>query len=454
MMKNLLTIILMAAVVLTACTKENITVTEPAVDQIVTINATIAGDTKVALEEEDEKKVNWTAGDIINLTIKEVAYSFTWQEGTTFAYTGDAILPALTQDLQITASYAPEFSTTQTGLKADVGNYMALTAEETVDTEKNYGDLNLTFSHGTSVLKLTLSNDAFKSQEVKDIIVKAGTTVVAAATATFTGDAENGSVTAYFAIQPGTLENVTLHATCNGNTYTNSLANKTVEAGKIYLAEKNLPYAYVDLGLPSGTKWASFNVGATSAEEAGGYFAWGEIETKEKYGYADYKFLQTIYLRSFTKYCNSEDYGYEGFIDNLTTLESIDDAATKNWGNNWRMPTSADMQELLDNCTWTWTTLNEVSGCMITSTVEGYTDKSIFIPAAGYKDEDGTLYSNNENGYYWSNSLNADYLEWGDPSNADFLSILQPGSEWWQQIMIAPSVRPLGFSVRPVYIGY
>ena len=71
-MKNLHTIILMAAVVLTACTKENITVTEPAVDQIVTINATIAGDTKVALGEEDEKKVNWTAGDIINLTIKPI----------------------------------------------------------------------------------------------------------------------------------------------------------------------------------------------------------------------------------------------------------------------------------------------------------------------------------------------------------------------------------------------
>ena len=249
MMKNLLTIILMAAVVLTACTKENITVTEPAVDQIVTINATIAGDTKVALGEEDEKKVNWTAGDIINLTIKEVAYSFTWQEGTTFAYTGDAILPALTQDLQITASYAPEFSTTQTGLKADVGNYMALTAEETVDTEKNYGDLNLTFSHGTSVLKLTLSNEAFKGADVTDITVKAGTEVVAKATATFTGDA-SGNVTVYFAINPATLNNVTLHAVCGENTYFGTLSNKELTSGKLYNATATLANACF---LPNGS---------------------------------------------------------------------------------------------------------------------------------------------------------------------------------------------------------
>ena len=78
---------------------------------------------------------------------------------------------------------------------------------------------------------------------------------------------------------------------------------------------------------------------------------------------------------------------------------------------------------------------------MITSKVEGYTNKSIFIPAAGYKDENGTLYSNNEDGYYWSNSLSADY-----PSQTDFLLILQPG-----QIRISSTLRTEGASVRPVY---
>ena len=443
MMKNLLTIILMAAVVLTACTKENITVTEPAVDQIVTINATIAGDTKVALGEEDEKKVNWTAGDIINLTIKEVAYSFTWQEGTTFAYTGDAILPALTQDLQITASYAPEFSTTQTGLKADVGNYMALTAEETVDTEKNYGELNLTFSHETSVLKLTLSNEAFKGADVTDITVKAGTEVVAKATATFTGDNENGSVTAYLAIKPDALSDVTIHATCEGNTYTNVLGNNTIAAGKIYKVNKPLPYAYVDLGL--SVKWASFNVGATSPEGYGDLVSWGETETKETYDYGDYKYMAENYLKSLTKYCYDSSYGHNGYTDDLNTLESEDDAATQNWGTSWRMPTSAEMEELIENSTQEWITINGVKGCLVTSL---FNNKSIFFPAAGYKDYSGEHYSKNEYGYYWSSSLSTTTYT----NQAYYLSVGEP-SEYWEVAEIWEATRNEGQSVRPVYIG-
>ena len=443
-MKKLFSMILLAVVLFAACTHEN----DPVVKQIVTIQASIASDSRVALGEGvDEKKVSWTTGDVINLTVDGGQYSFTWKEGTTFAYKGNASLPSLTPGRQITATYVSTFNATQSGLKEHVGSYMALSATETVQTGQDYSDLNLTFSHGTSVLRLTLSNDAFKNSSVTDITVKAGTTVVASTTATFTGDSENGRVTAYLAIQPATLENVTIHATCNGNTYTNSLAKNTIEAGRLYEVNKTLPYAYVDLGL--SVKWASFNVGATSAEEAGGYFAWGEIETKEKYGYADYKYLQTSYIDSFTKYCYREDYGYNGFKDNLTTLESIDDAATANWGSYWRTPTSAEMQELLTNCTWTWTTPNGVSGCLVTSNIEGYTDKSIFLPAAGYKYIDGTLNFKNEYGYYWSNSLSADY-----PSNADFLFICKPGSEPWEQISIFSSVRTDGSSVRPVYIGY
>lgn len=245
-MKKLFTIILMAVVLFTACTKEN----TPAVDQIVTINATIAGDTKVALGEgENEKKVNWTEGDVINLTIDETQYPFTWQEGTTFAYTGDATLPALTQGMQITATHASNFNSTQTGMKADVGNYMALSAEQTVTTEQSYGDLNLTFSHGTSVLKLTLSNDAFKGNEVTAITLKAGGTVVAKATEKFTGDA-SGNVTVYFAINPATLNNVTLHAVCGENTYFGTLSNKELTSGKLYNATATLANACF---LPNGS---------------------------------------------------------------------------------------------------------------------------------------------------------------------------------------------------------
>ena len=439
-MKKLFTIILMAATILTACTKENI----PVACQIVTINATIAGDTKVALGEgENEKKVNWTEGDVINLTIDETQYPFTWQEGTTFAYTGDATLPALTQGMQITATHASNFNSTQTGMKTDVGNYMALSAEQTVTTEQSYGDLNLTFSHGTSVLKLTLSNDAFKGNEVTGVTLKAGGTVVVTATGTFNGSAENGSVTVYFAIAPGSLENITIHATCNGNTYTTSLEDKTVEAGKIYNAEKVLPYAYVDLGL--SVKWASFNVGATSPEGYGDLVSWGETETKEKYDYGDYKYMAENYLYSLTKYCYDSSYGHNGYTDDLNTLESEDDAATQNWGTSWRMPTRAEMEELIENSTQEWTTINGVKGCLVTSL---FNNKSIFFPAAGYKDYSGEHYSKNESGYYWSSSLSTTTYT----SQAYFLLVWEP-SEYFEVAEIWEATRNEGQSVRPVYIG-
>ena len=237
-MKKLYAMILLAVVLFAACTHEN----DPVVEQIVTIQASIAhdSDSRVALGEGvNENKVSWTTGDKITLNIGEGEYEFTWQSGTTFAYTGGGTLPGFDEVTSITATYASSFNTTQTGLKSDVGSYMALSATTTVETGQDYSDLELRFSHGTSVLKLTLSNEAFKDANITDITVKAGTTVVAktATETTFTGDAENGSVTAYFAIQPGTLENVTIHATCNGNTYSSSLGNKTVVAGKLYTVD-------------------------------------------------------------------------------------------------------------------------------------------------------------------------------------------------------------------------
>ena len=248
-MKKLFTIILLAAVLFAACTNEN----DPVVDQIVTIQASIANDSRVALGEDDEKKVNWTEGDVINLTINETSYPFTWQSGTTFAYTGGGTLPTLSEGLEITATYASSFSTTQTGLKADVGDYMALSATVTVETGQDYSDLELRFSHETSVLKLTLSNDAFKGANVTDITLKAGGTVVTEATETFTGDA-SGNVTAYFAINPATLNNVTLHATCGENKYFGTLTNKELASGKLYNASATLASACF---LPKGSEFKS-----------------------------------------------------------------------------------------------------------------------------------------------------------------------------------------------------
>ena len=159
-------------------------------------------------------------------------------------------------------------------------------------------------------------------------------------------------------------------------------------------------YARIDLGLPSGIKWASCNVGAEKQEDYGKYYAWGEVLPKEDYSWATYKYANGI-DHKLTKYCNDASYGDNGFTDNKTTLEPEDDAAHVNWGGSWRMPTNAEWQELLDNCNWTWTTQNGVNGYQVASKTNS---NSIFLPAAGSRDD--TYLSNvGYDGYYWSSSL-------------------------------------------------
>ena len=104
---------------------------------------------------------------------------------------------------------------------------------------------------------------------------------------------------------------------------------------------------YVDLGLPSGTKWATCNVGATAPEEYGDYFAWGETEPKTTYNWDTYKWCNGS-EDTFTKYNTKSSYGT---VDNKTQLELADDAARANWGGQWRMPTDAEWTELCKNCT-------------------------------------------------------------------------------------------------------
>ena len=129
---------------------------------------------------------------------------------------------------------------------------------------------------------------------------------------------------------------------------------------------KHKGHEYVDLGLPSGLKWATCNVGADTPEEYGGYFAWGEVKSKEYYDWSTYKY--GVEANKLTKYCDNSNFGDNGFADNKTVLASEDDAAAANWGGKWRMPTAAEQDELRNNCTWTWTTQNGVNGYKVTET--------------------------------------------------------------------------------------
>lgn len=152
----------------------------------------------------------------------------------------------------------------------------------------------------------------------------------------------------------------------------------------------------VDLGLPSGLKWATMNVGATKPEEYGEYFAWGETKPKSSYKWSTYKWCNGS-EKSQTKYNTKYSYGT---VDNKTVLDPEDDAAHVNWGGSWRMPTDDEWTELTTKCTSTWTTQNGVNGRKVT----GPNGKSIFLPAAGLRY--GTIIgSAGSYGTFWSSSL-------------------------------------------------
>ncbi len=203
----------------------------------------------------------------------------------------------------------------------------------------------------------------------------------------------------------------------------------------------------VDLGLPSGLKWASFNLGAFESEEYGDYYAWGETEPhyssldpltwnegKEAgYTWANYKWCMGS-KNTMTKYCSSCEYGSNGLTDTKIVLDSEDDAAIDNLGGKWRIPTDAEFTELREKCTWEWTSVNGINGQKVT----GPNGNSIFLPAAGYINNGLSL--STTRGIYWSSSLE---MNPPDPVLAScmiFDRYVSGGAGW----------RCNGYSVRPV----
>ena len=189
---------------------------------------------------------------------------------------------------------------------------------------------------------------------------------------------------------------------------------------------------WMDLGLPSGLLWADRNVGADNPEDYGNYYAWGETTPKEVYWWITYAYGNAY--DTLTKYCNDSYYGLNGFTDNLTTLVASDDAATANIGGDACMPTEDEWQELIDNTTGTWTTLNGVYGRLLTAS----NGKSVFLPAAGSRYGTDLNFAG-KRGYYWSSTL---YMD--SPSHARYFLF---GS--YYQTMDHNS-RDHGFSVRAV----
>lgn len=170
-------------------------------------------------------------------------------------------------------------------------------------------------------------------------------------------------------------------------------------------------HEYVDLGL--SVKWATCNVGATTPEDYGDYFAWGDTEPyyseghsqdspcsdwkagKTGYDWANYKWCNGS-AQTLTKYCVDAHYGA---VDNKTVLDSEDDAASVNWGELWRVPTHHELIELKNNCTWTWETMNGVNGYKVTGTNGNW----IFLPTAGQRGG-SNLHNQGSKGNYWAST--------------------------------------------------
>ena len=195
-------------------------------------------------------------------------------------------------------------------------------------------------------------------------------------------------------------------------------------------------HEYVDLGLPSGTLWATCNVGATKPEEHGDYFAWGETAPKSTYNWDTYRwgtYSGEGVGKFITKYCTNGNYG---IVDNKTTLDLSDDAAHINWGGTWRMPNEIEISELCNNCVKEFTTLNDVQGYKVV----GLNGNYIFLPLTGYIDENGFF---EKDGFYWSNTLNINVT----PPHSYFPNILYFTSD---TLRLGLGMRSTGETIRPV----
>ena len=226
-------------------------------------------------------------------------------------------------------------------------------------------------------------------------------------------------------------------ASCTKSDNPNSGGNGGGNNGNTYNGHE-----YVDLGLPSGTLWATCNVGATTPEGYGDYFAWGETIPKETYNWMTYKWgsgneSDGWQYRELTKYCSDSTYGLYGFHDNLTELLPEDDAATANWGNGWRTPTRAQWRELVSYTFPPQATFqNNVKGF----TLKSANGNSIFLPITGKYMKSGFIENSAE---YWSSTK--DYSHPKEFYANSFMMV--PEYDWevceWDARYIGNPIRPV-----------
>ena len=310
--------------------------------------------------------VDMNSSDITINLISAVTYNGLAQIPTVTVKYGNT---TLTEGTDYTVSYSDNTNAgTATVTITGMGNYIGTrTANFTINkapltiTANSY-----TISKGDALPAFAVSYSGFKNGETESVL----TTLP-----TITCDATDSETAGAFDIKPSGAEAQNYDITYVAGTITIKGTTPSVD------------YAYVDLGLPSGIKWANMNVGANAIEDAGLKFAWGETSTKEEFTEENYKFGSSA--SSLTKYNKT---------DGLTVLQAEDDAATANMGAGWRIPTLEEWKELRDNCTRQWTTVNGIYGYRFT----GSNGNSIFLPVWIATSWMGGA------GAYWTSTLGSD----------------------------------------------
>jgi len=370
--------------------------------------------------------------------------------------------PAGAQNIDIVAYYpaSAETSFTVAADQTDDDDYKAsdLMFASVSNQAKQAAAVNLAFSHKMAKLNVNItpgqgvtSINSLSVLNVKPTVTfDQATGVVGSAdgAATSIAMSNNGAVI----IPAQTIDGGLLSIVTDKGTATYSVASKEFAASQLYtinitvnlravgtttaitgwtsegtvtvnpVTNQKTPAGLEAVDMGNGLKWANMNVGAESETDYGDYFAWGEtmpyyqegyaqespcahwISGKSGYNWASYSLCNGTNT-TMIKYCIASNYGY---VDNKTVLERTHDAASANWGGGWRTPTDAEWTWLRENCTWTWTTQDGVNGMLVTSKIAGYTDNTIFLPAAGYR-ENTDLCNEGSRGYFWSSSLSEDY---------------------------------------------
>lgn len=348
-----------------------------------------------------------------------------------------------TKSLNITTPFAWTTASSESWLKlsSTSGNgnaTLSVTAESNNSTTNRSGTLTIISSDKTLSVAVNQAGGTLSvyPTSISDISEKGGTFPIelntstpfawtASASASWISLSTNsgtGSTTITLTVKENdtpTSRNGQVTITSTGKSVVVSLWQNTIYSEKA-----------VDLGLSSGTLWATKNVGANTPEDYGYYFAWGETTSKSEYNWSTMKYWQSgtssIDVK-FSKYNKS---------DNKSILDLSDDVANVSWGGSWRMPTNIEWVELINSCTWKWTTQNGKNGFIVKSKSNG---NSIFLPAAGFQNTNGPENVGNIGRYWSSTAIVGSQSSWGVTFSS---STIGSNNTYF---------RYYGFTVRPVY---